>query len=93
MIIPESAQLTLVVTPILLHLDKELEKYLLAQELLHVLSCLLSNTLQSLALVTNDDTLLRVAGYINGGRNAVDGRLLFVGVDLDLATIRDLLLV
>ena len=58
LVVTETAKLTLVVAPNLLHLHKELQEYLLLQETLHILTCLLADLLQTLALVTDYDALL-----------------------------------
>ena len=58
LVVTETAQLTFVVAPILLHLDEELQKDLLLQEALHILAGLLAYTFQALALMAYYDTLL-----------------------------------
>ena len=92
-VVTKATQLSLAVAPILLHLYKELQKDLLAQKSLHILAGLLSHLLQALALVADDDSLLRLAGNIDCSRGAVDSGLLLVGVNLNLAAVGYLLLV
>ena len=82
-----------VVAPVVADLDEQLEENLLAEELFHVFARRLSDPLQLLALVADQDALLRVAGHVDRRRDAVDRRLLLVTFDLDFAAVGDLLVV
>ena len=86
LLVSESAQLAFVVAPVVGDLDEKLQEDLLAEKLFHVLAGRLADFLQFFALVSDQDALLRVAGYIDRRRDAVDRRLLLVALDFDLAT-------
>ena len=83
--VAEALELVVVITPILVHLDVEFQEHLLAEEGLKVVACCLPHLLKALTLVANDDSLLLGACHIDGGRYAVDGRLLLVCLDGNLA--------
>ena len=91
--VSETAQLAFVVAPVVADLDEELQEDLLAEELFHILAGRLSHSLEFLALVADQDAFLRVAGHVDRRRDAVDGRLLLVALDLDFAAVGDLLVV
>ena len=91
--VTEAAQLAVVVAPIVIDLDIELQEDLLVEEGLHILTGRLAHLLQLLALVADHDALLRVAGDIDRGRDAVDRRFLLVAIDGDFARVGDLLVV
>jgi len=92
-IVAEPPQLPLVVAPVFADFDEELQEDLLPEELLQLLAGLPSDLFEFLALVPDEDSLLRVARHVDHGRNAVDAGLLAVLLDLDFAAVRDLLVV
>ncbi len=76
-----------------LTLTKSCRKTFLPRKLLHVLASGLSHALELLALVADENALLRFAGDVDRRGDAVDRRLLAVALDLNLAAVGDLLVV
>ena len=92
-IVAEPPQLPLVVAPVFADFAEELQEALLPEELLLLLAGLPSDLFELLALVPDEDSLLRVARHVDHCRYAVDAGLLAVLLDLDFAAVRDLLVV
>ena len=92
-IVTEIAQLALVVAPVLVDFYEGLEEYLLAEELFEALPRLHRHLLQRLSLMSDDNSLLRVALNIDDSVDMYDTLVLLEPFDDDLNRIRYLLVI
>ena len=65
LLVAETTQLAVVVAPIVVDLNEELQEDLLVEETLQILACLHTYALQLFTLVTDDDALLAVARNVD----------------------------
>lgn len=92
-IISKSIQITHIVSPVLLDLDKGLEHDLLAKESLDVLACQGAELAEHRTLFANEDSLLTVALTEDDGRDVDELLALLEALYSHLARVRNLLVV
>ena len=82
-IVSEEVELFVGVAPVLIHLHESLQINRLAEESLQTLPCLRSHLLQSLTLMTYDNTLLAVALDVDYGIDVNMGIILLETLNAD----------